>query len=240
MIRRSGCAQFEVMDGARSRIAGMAFAAFVLSVAAVAAVAAEDEVMAPGSAKHAPSGATRVESIAPHVIGTTIEAEGLYSYITPFAPPRWLRLQQTGATVWGMIDINDSFGLCTRTRLDGSITDDVVTFNVPLIEADCPCSGAGAYLTFVGVVDTSGSIVGTWNNNCSPFGGQWIACGVPDTTGPGNGTEPCPLPDNSPPSMIRQTPAGGVWWWGLLATGLTVLALASLKRRVPRPMGARP
>ena len=124
-------------EGRRVRaLAGFAFAAAVLAAGSVSA----DQASVPGGASHAPERIAlpeRVRSLQP----ATLEAEGLYAYTTPFAEPRWLRLQQDGDDLWGTIDINGPFGFCARTSIVGWVSGDEVTFDVDLTTTPCPCSG---------------------------------------------------------------------------------------------------
>lgn len=224
-LHRRGCAA--------ARDAGIGARAWIGASLALAIVAtAASAELTPGSAQWSPRATARTEPPAAEA-GTTLEAEGLYSYSTPFAPPRWIRIQQAGEVVWGSIDINDAFGMCTRARFDGTLTGDHLYIEVSLAEASCPCSGPGAMLTFEGTMDGAGGITGTWWNNCTPPPpGSWWACTVPETTLALEGAaEDCPLPENSPPTKIRQTPAAAPWAIALLAAGLAALALGAIRLR---------
>jgi hypothetical protein len=221
-----------VRGRAHARIMGTC----VTTVAAVLVMLGASMVHAdaprPGDAQFAPV-PSESQSRTPSTVSTEVEAEGLYSYTTPFAPPRWLRVQQAGTLIWGTIDINDAFGMCTRARFDGTLSGTDIEFEVPLLEANCPCSGSGAMLRFTGTVDSFGNISGIWENNCMPPPpGPWWACSVPEGPAgvPVEGEEECVLPDNQPPDKVRQTPGGGTWSWMLLAGALTFFAGGLLRR----------
>jgi len=200
--------------------AGVSAIALVLSAVAFVAPA-RTEALAPGSALHPPESAS-VSKPERTGAGTTVEAQGLYSYTTPFAPPRWIRVQQNLDVVWGTIDINDSFGMCTRERFDGTLNGNLIAFYVPLEETNCPCNGPDAGLTFSGLVDGAGLIHGTWANACGAEG-TWDACIVIETSAT-EAAGTCFLPDNAAPPEVRQTPAGNRILWAALAALLVTFA----------------
>src|SRR5262249_40517536 len=88
----------------------------------------------------------------------TADFTGLYVYTTPGAQPRWLRIQQNGSVVWGTIDINSAFTMCSRSRIDGTVTGNNVSFTSQLVSSSCACSGPGASMTFLGTIDGARNI----------------------------------------------------------------------------------
>lgn len=211
-----------IVRRARPRVLALLFCACV-----VAAPAFAFDAPAPGDAPHAPDPSYAAKPERSGAL-TGMQAEGLYSYTTPFAPPRWVRIQQVGDVVWGTIDINDSFGMCTRQRLDGAVSGNVITFYVPLEDTFCPCNGPNAGLTFTGTLDGTGLIHGDWDNACGAEG-SWDACTVPEPSAP-ESAGICFLPDNEAPPEVRQTPGGNRFLWIALGALLVTLAFPALAR----------
>lgn len=189
--------------------------------------------ISPGDRLHAPVPST--PSTRPPLRSTAADVNfnGLYVYTTPSASPRWVRLQQSGNVVWGTIDVNSNFSMCSRTRLDGTVSGNSVSFTAALNTHYCPCGGPGASISFLGTIDATGVITGEWSNTC---GGRdsWTAC---STSTSGLQAACTAMPDNEPPVPIALVPALPSWGAWMLALSLLLLSVFALRSaRVARAL----
>lgn len=178
----------------------------------------------PGDRVHAPVASPKPWQ--PKIESTEVDADfaGLYVYLTPAAAPRWLRIQQTGNVVWGTIDINSTFSMCTRARIDGTVSGNNISITSGLATSPCPCNGSGSSITFLATKDTSSNLSGPWTNTCGASG-TWLAC--PST----ESAAPCSIiPENPAPVPIAQVPGLPAWGGPLTGLGLLMLSLLGLRR----------